>query len=341
MKTILVNPYGAIKIFIKYPLSSTRLFLWKVQSEIKMTNQPSFFLDTLKVKNWKELLRCSISNVEVNGLFLEFGVYKGKMTNYIALTIPHKTIYGFDSFKGLPETWTNIARKGIFKLNKLPKTEKNVKLVVGLFQESLELFLEQHKEKVAFVNMDADLYSSTKYVLTTLARHSRLQDGTIIQFDEFSGYPGWRTGGEYKAFMEFLKEFKFKFICLGHSMGKSCSVQLIKEKSVVKYGVPCSKIVDKIKDVTIHCTSEDEAMALAVGAWFAGKKPVVYMQNSGLGRIVDIVSSLYKPYNIPLPKLILSVRRSPDHHKFMGEITEELLRLIDYDGELEVVEEDK
>ena len=108
----------------------------------------------------------------------------------------------------------------------------------------------------------------------------------------------------------------------------------------LKYGVPCSQIKDRIEDVEVYCTSEGEAMALAIGAWFAGKKPVVYMQNSGLGNIVNIVTSLFKPYDIPLPKLILSVRHKPVHHKFMGKITKELLKLINYNGEIEIIEEE-
>ena len=91
-----------------------------------------------------------------------------------------------------------------------------------------------------------------------------------------------------------------------------------------------SGLKNKIRDVEINCTSEEEALALAAGAWFAGNSSVVYMQNSGLCRCVDIILSLYKPYNIPLPKLILSIRRKPKHHYFVGEITRDLLNLLDY-----------
>jgi len=104
------------------------------------------------------------------------------------------------------------------------------------------------------------------------------------------------------------------------------------------FGVPCSQLKDKIKDAEIPCTSEEEAMALAVGAWFAGKEPVVYMQNSGLCRCLDIVLSLYKPYEIPLPKLILSIRHKPLHHKFVGMITRTLLAVMNWRN-VEVIEE--
>ena len=111
--------------------------------------------------------------------------------------------------------------------------------------------------------------------------------------------------------------------------------------SKLKFGVPCSRLKEITKDCEIPCTSEAEAMAMAAGAWFAGKEPVVYMQNSGLGHIVDIVTSLYKPYEIPLPKMILSIRCKPYHHKFMYDITKELLCLLDYDNVELILQDEK
>lgn len=110
-----------------------------------------------------------------------------------------------------------------------------------------------------------------------------------------------------------------------------------------KFGIPCSQLKDKIKDVEIFCTSEEEAMALAAGAWLAtGKKATVYMQNSGLCRSLDIVLSLFKPYEIPLPKLILSVRHKPKHHYYVGLVTWKILTTMGYflnSGDVEIIEE--
>lgn len=106
----------------------------------------------------------------------------------------------------------------------------------------------------------------------------------------------------------------------------------------LKFGVPCSQLKEFAGDAEIPCTSESEAMSLACGAWFAGKTPIVYMQNSGLGSIIDIVTSLYKPYEIPLPKLVLSLRHKPFHHSFTGKITKDLLKLLNYNN-VEIIEE--
>jgi len=95
-------------------------------------------------------------------------------------------------------------------------------------------------------------------------------------------------------------------------------------------GVPCSKFKGLIDyDRAIIATKEDEAIAIAVGAKLVGKNPKVFMQNSGLGNIVDIVTSLLKPYDISIP-LFISLRTKPEHHSFMGKITIELLKLLNY-----------
>ena len=96
-------------------------------------------------------------------------------------------------------------------------------------------------------------------------------------------------------------------------------------------GIPCSSLkdfTDKIENY-IPCTREDEAMALAVGAHLAGKKPLVFLQNSGLGNMVDVITSLLKPYDIKID-LLISVRNKPEHHAFMGKVTKKLLKLLEY-----------
>ena len=97
-------------------------------------------------------------------------------------------------------------------------------------------------------------------------------------------------------------------------------------------GIPCLRLkgfTDKIKNY-IPCTREDEAMAMAIGAYLAGKKPLVFLQNSGLGTLVDIITSLLKPYGIKEIDLLISVRNKPQHHAFMGKISRKLLKLLEY-----------
>jgi len=75
--------------------------------------------------------------------------------------------------------------------------------------------------------------------------------------------------------------------------------------------VPCSILGDVIdclsndtEMVYIPATREDEAVGIVTGAYLAGKKPLVLMQNSGLGNCLNALTSLVLLYKIPLLLLI-------------------------------------
>lgn len=147
-----------------------------------------------------------ISHVKNDGLWLEFGVCSGRTINLISRSTPNK-IFGFDSFYGLPEDWGTHQLKGTYdKQGILPIVNENVELIVGLFQETLDDFLLNHPNKnVSYLHLDADLYSSTKFVLDKLA--DRIVSGTVISFDEIYNYPEFKDH-EIKAWVEFSNENK-------------------------------------------------------------------------------------------------------------------------------------
>jgi len=143
------------------------------------------------------------SYVKNKGLWLEFGVCSGRIINLISTNTKNK-VYGFDSFLGLPENWGNHQKKGEYSTNEnLPVVNDNVELVVGLFQDTLGNFLKEHLEPVSYLHLDADLYSSTKYVLDKL--ENRIVSGTVISFDEIYNYPEYRDH-EIKAWVEFVNK---------------------------------------------------------------------------------------------------------------------------------------
>jgi Macrocin-O-methyltransferase (TylF) len=148
------------------------------------------------------LLKAAISLVEIPGLCCEFGVYRGETLDFIA-SLVGREVHGFDSFEGLPEDWKQGHEKGTFALTSLPEVRTNVRLHKGWFEDTIPAFREQHPEQIAFLHLDADLYSSTKTVFELLG--DRIVAGTVIAFDEFFNYPGW-CEGEYKAFTEFCQE---------------------------------------------------------------------------------------------------------------------------------------
>ena len=67
---------------------------------------------------------------------------------------------------------------------------------------------------MAFVHIDADLYSSADFVLRRL--ESRLRPGTVIVFDEFFNFPGWQAH-EYRAWTEFVERTGVKFEYLAYT----------------------------------------------------------------------------------------------------------------------------
>jgi hypothetical protein len=168
-----------------------------------------------------------------NVLWLEFGVWEGKSVNYIS-QFTKQTVYGFDSFEGLPEFWRTGFDAGAFNLSgKLPKTNKNVSLVKGWFNDTLPSFLEEHQhEKIGFVHLDADLYSSTKFVLLSIA-HSLAKDAIIV-FDELINYDGFDgCSGELRAWDEFINEQKVSYSWIG-GHGPWGDYQCKNEKAAVR-----------------------------------------------------------------------------------------------------------
>lgn len=135
-----------------------------------------------------------------NGLILEFGVYSGRTVSHIASFDAGK-VFGFDSFEGLPEDWRDDFRKGAFKRTDLPSVAANVELVVGWFKDTLPVFLADHPGPVSFLHVDCDLYLSTQSIFQHL--NDRIGPGTVIVFDEYFNYVGWRNH-EFKAFAEFI-----------------------------------------------------------------------------------------------------------------------------------------
>jgi len=79
----------------------------------------------------------------------------------------------------------------------------------------------------------------------------------------------------------------------------------------------------------IIATNEGQAIGIAFGAEMAGKKSCVYLQNSGLGNIINPITSLCMPFKIE-PLLIIGHRHTLEQHKVMGETDEQLLQLIGY-----------
>lgn len=148
-----------------------------------------------------------------DGLILEFGVRHGTSIRQLA-SLTSKPLYGFDSFEGLPEDWHQESKEIYSTRGKFPKVPPHVTLIPGWFEETLPLFLEKHEEDVALINIDCDIYSSTKTVLDLLS--PRIKKGTIILFDEYIGNLHWEED-EHQALMESIAQYQWKYEYLFYS----------------------------------------------------------------------------------------------------------------------------
>lgn len=178
-------------------------------------------------QKWSDMMDAALKAITIEGLFVEAGVFSGSSINYIAKRI-RSQIHGFDSFEGLPEDWGSKYRKGHFTRGaKLPSVLANVTLHKGWFEQTVPAFVKDHPEPIAFLHLDCDLYSSTKVVLNSFG--SQIRQGTIIVFDEYFNYAGWRFH-EFKAFQEFVASNGLSYEYLAYnSRGCQVCVKIIRQ----------------------------------------------------------------------------------------------------------------
>jgi phosphonopyruvate decarboxylase len=103
-------------------------------------------------------------------------------------------------------------------------------------------------------------------------------------------------------------------------------------------GVPCSFLKYLINFAINDCdyvmaTNEGDAVAISAGAYLAGKKSVVLMQNSGLTNATSPLTSLNYSFKIPVLGFV-SLRGEPGisdepQHELMGPITTGMLDLME------------
>jgi len=75
--------------------------------------------------------------------------------------------------------------------------------------------------------------------------------------------------------------------------------------------VPCKQLagvleqLDQTPGIThVPSNKEDEGMGLCAGAFMGGMTPMIVMQNTALGVVVNTLATLIQYYQIPLPMLI-------------------------------------
>ncbi len=120
--------------------------------------------------------------------------------------------------------------------------------------------------------------------------------------------------------------------------------------------VPCKLLAELIErleadpDITYTpVTREEEGLGILAGAYMAGRRPALVMQNSGFGNAINAVCSLLTYFKIPVV-FLTSHRGSEgepvDTQRVMGDATKPLMEVVGVDcieiacpAELDRVEE--
>ena len=160
-----------------------------------------------------QAFKLALDGAAKDGLVMEFGVRFGTSIRQIACLVD-QDVHGFDSFEGLPEAWHHEPKGTYSTKGALPSVQENVFLYSGWFEETLPDFIDKHQDPVRFINIDCDIYSSTKTVLDLLS--GQFGQGTVIVFDEFIGNENWRED-EFKAFQEAVQTYGWAYEYLGFS----------------------------------------------------------------------------------------------------------------------------
>lgn len=149
-----------------------------------------------------------------HGVALEFGVGDGTSLRCIASHLP---VVGFDSFEGLPEDWREGYPQGSFRFDPPRNLPPTAALVCGTFEEVLPTYGFEGAHPVRLVNIDCDLYSSTKMVLKHLPWPNMIHSKAVIHFDEFHGFDG-AEDHEQRAWRELEDDIGFmpKYEVIGH-----------------------------------------------------------------------------------------------------------------------------
>ncbi len=177
-----------------------------------------------KVLSHYELFKKSLS---VPGDLIECGVFKGvSLSRWIKFreilsSKNEKKIIGFDTYSEFPETFFQgdiksreqfIKSAGLESIGKdqlkslLGKQglDDNVSLVEGDIRKTIPEYLKLNPNcKISLLNIDVDIYESTKFALETLFPY--VSTNGVIIFDDYGAF-----AGANKAIDEYLMKIDFK-----------------------------------------------------------------------------------------------------------------------------------
>lgn len=224
-------------------------------------------------RSWRSFVDVDLQNTPGLTDVYEFGVFSGNSTAELSvicdargLTCNH--IVGFDSFDGIPKETAEPSFNAVWDperssyhkafnsqslfgvhspeeaMNKIYSLvrphvipSRRLTLVPGFYENSLtdELPEQLGLKKAIIVDIDCDIYSSAKTVLSWLFKHKLVDVGTYVYYDDWAGTPNYKTmgDGESRAHREITEQYKVEWELVGTSSDH----------------VPDSQVIWKIKSI--------------------------------------------------------------------------------------------
>ena len=172
----------------------------------------------------------STKHITIDGHWCEFGVREGRSLHWIIEEYPKQVVHAFDSWEGLPEDWDHGTGKVADMSCDPPNVPDHIQLHKGWFKDTVPRWKAENKGPVAFLHMDADIYSSTKEVLSML--NAQIVPGTVITFDEIcnfrlSGKMSKWQDHEFLALTEWIQEYDRKIEVLNRNWAYQASCVVI------------------------------------------------------------------------------------------------------------------
>jgi hypothetical protein len=194
----------------------------------------------------------------------QFGVYTGRSMKAIASellrsNVSYHKMWGFDSFQGIPpevshrnrtvgygNLLSSVYKDGAYnaadvlgvhslvgiqaKLEQFIASTRPVGWIAGYYDQSLTTTLSSQRcmRPAMYVDIDCDIYSSTKVVLRWLFENRLIVRGTVLAYDDLIDEAGGYSDGEGLAHTEIMAQYSVK-------------ARLIKDKccwEIISYTLP-------------------------------------------------------------------------------------------------------
>jgi hypothetical protein len=207
--------FGWSSLFFRLVANTLSLSQWISRQRKKHLEFNDFFSCKRDYSKREKLYEYVVNQQQLDLItldYLEFGVASGSSFRWWVNRLQTKDnrFYGFDTFEGLPENW-GVFSKGDMNSSIPILNDSRILFFKGLFQETLPEFLQNNhieKGRRKVIHMDADLFSSTLFTLTSIAPY--LNKGDIIFFDEFNV-----PNHEFLAFKMFTESYYIQTEIIG------------------------------------------------------------------------------------------------------------------------------